>query len=65
MSKADYETWLVEKGKRNGATYTRRHALQVPLNLARGLYHKLSDLQLREAVNDLSAEQRRREEQAS
>lgn len=62
MSKADYETWLVEKGRRNGETYTRRHALHVPLALARGLYERLSDLQLREAINDLTAERRRREE---
>ncbi len=62
MSKAEYETWLVERGRRNGAPYARRHALQVPLALACGLYERLSDLQLREAINDLTAERRRREE---
>lgn len=60
MAKADYETWIVEKGVRGGKPYARRHPLQVPLLLATGRYEKLSDLQLREARNDLDAEHRRR-----
>ncbi len=58
----DYEVWLVERGRRGGKPYARRYPLGVPLHLARGLYGKLSDLQLREAHNDLTAERRRREE---
>jgi hypothetical protein len=64
VSKSDYETWLVERGTRNGEPYVRRHALHVPLLLARGLYERLSDLQLREVTNDLLAERRRRNEEA-
>lgn len=62
MSREEYEVWLVEKGRRGGKPYTRRHALAVPLNMARGLLEKCSNLQLREQANDIAAEQRRREE---
>jgi hypothetical protein len=60
VSRPDYEVWLVEKGRRGGKPYTRRHALGVPLNLARGLLEKCSSLQLREAANDIAAERRER-----
>jgi hypothetical protein len=61
VSKADYETWITEKGTHKGKPYARRWDLKVPLNVARGLYHKLSDLQLREITNDLLAERKRRD----
>jgi hypothetical protein len=60
MAKADYEAWLVEKGRRNGAPYAHRHELHVPLNLARGRLEDLSDLQLREALRDPNHEAQRR-----
>lgn len=60
MSKADYETFAVRVGRRHGKRYAERRALQVPWELARGNYGKLSDLQLREAINDLAAEAARR-----
>jgi hypothetical protein len=59
VSKAGYETWCGEKGTRNGKPYARRYPLAVPLAAARGQYEKLSNLQLRELINDLLAEQRR------
>lgn len=64
MSKFDYETWVVERGVKLGEHYVRRHPLHVPLNLARGLYERLSDLQLREVTNDLLAERQRRDKEA-
>jgi hypothetical protein len=61
VTKAAYETWLVEKGTRLGKPYARRYDLAVPLDVARGRFERLSNLQLRELINDLLAERRRRE----
>lgn len=57
MSKADYEVWVTRKGRRHGKPYAERRRLQVPFALATGRYEQLSDLALREAINDLTAEQ--------
>lgn len=58
--KADYETFVVRIGRRHGRRYAERKPLNVPWDLARGSYEKLSALQLREALNDLNEEQQRR-----
>jgi hypothetical protein len=60
--KADFEAWIVVKGSRHGKRYAERKVLNVPVELALGLYEKLSDLQVREALNDLIAEDERRRE---
>lgn len=65
MSKDDYETWIVVKGQRDGKRYAERKPLNVPLDLATGMYERLSNLQIREFLNDLLAEQMRREEKAA
>lgn len=65
MGKEDYETWVARKGRRHGKPYGERKPLAVPWNLARGNYEALSDLQLREALNDLGAEAARRGVSAS
>jgi hypothetical protein len=61
LSKADYETWVTRRGRRHGRPYAERKPLNVPWELARGNYGALSNLQLREAINDLAAEAERRD----
>ncbi len=61
MSKGAYETHATRIGRRDGRRYAERRQLQVPWHLAIGHYEKLSDLQVREFLNDLLAEQLRRE----
>jgi hypothetical protein len=65
LSKDAYEAHAVKVGQREGRRYAERQQLQVPYDLAIGRLERLSDLQVREAVNDLLAEQRRRKEQAA
>ena len=65
MSKESFETHATRIGRRDGKRYAERRQLQVPWHLAVGHYEKLSDLQVREFLNDLLAEQRRREQQAA
>jgi hypothetical protein len=57
-----YEVFVTRIGRRDGKKYAERRELQIPWFLATGLYEKLSDLQIREFLNDLLAEQMRREE---
>ena len=64
MSKEHYEAIITVTGVRAGKRYYEDYALQVPVDLARGLYEKLSDLQVREFIHDLQAEQQRRAEVA-
>ncbi len=61
MSKAGYETFVTRIGRRHGKRYAERRRLQVPWELAHGNYEALSDLQLREALNDMKSEFARRQ----
>lgn len=54
------EVWITAKGVRKGKAWARRFEMRVPLHLATGQLEKLSDLQVREAIRDLQAEQERR-----
>lgn len=56
------ETYVVAIGEKDGKRWAKRYPLNVPLDLARGRYEELSDLVVRETINDLIAEQLRREE---
>lgn len=56
------EAYIVALGEKNGKRWAERLPLHVPVDLARGWYEGLSELQIREAINDLLAEQMRREE---
>lgn len=64
MSKEAFETYIVVIGQRLGQRYAERKPLNVPLDLALGRHEDLSDLQLREAIQDLTVERKRREAQA-
>ena len=59
-AKAAFEVYIVAIGRRDGQRYADRLPLNVPLDLALGRLEELSDLQVREALNDLAAEQERR-----
>lgn len=65
MSKEAFETHATRIGRRDGKRYAERRQLQVPWDLAIGHYEKLSDLQVREFLNDMLAEQLRREAAAA
>lgn len=58
--KDSYETYVVEIGHQQGKRYARRTALKITLDHALGRLERLSDLQLREALQDLQVEQERR-----
>lgn len=58
--KADYETYVVRVGRRRGERYAERRALQIPWAAATGHYERLSELALRELLNDLTEERDRR-----
>jgi ACT domain-containing protein len=57
---ADYETYIVEIGHKQGRRYSKRHPLHIPLDVATENYEALSDLEIRNVINDLTAEQLRR-----
>lgn len=64
MSKETYEAYIVVIGRRDGVRYADRKPLNVPVDHATGSLKGLSDLQLREAAQDLAVEQERRNEEA-
>ena len=57
---SDYETYIVEIGHSQGRRYSKRLPLNAPLHVATEEYERLSDLALRDTINDLQAEQARR-----
>ncbi len=61
MSKDTYEAYIVVIRRVLGVRTAERKHLQVPVDVATGNYERLSDLALREFVNDGIAEQMRRE----
>jgi hypothetical protein len=56
----DYTTHIIVNGRNQGRPYSTRRPLNVPLDLATGNIESLSDLQLRDTISDLQAEQARR-----
>jgi hypothetical protein len=56
----DYTTHIIVNGRNQGRPYSTRRPLNVPLDLATGNIESLSDLQLRDTISDLQAEQQRR-----
>ncbi len=54
------EAYIVRIGTRDGKRYAERLRLQMRVDHATGNLERLSDLALREAANDIAAEQARR-----
>lgn len=54
------EAYIVVIAEQGGTRTVDRHALNVPVELARGQYEDLSDLAVREFIKDMTAERDRR-----
>lgn len=59
------ESYIVTIGSAGGQRTAERRPLHVPVELATGQLERLSDLAIREAIKDLTAEEARRQEQAA